>query len=146
MVKISENFIIDIGTILIAVVALGLSLYNTWKQHIRGPEFNIAEARVTQRLEDKTVLVVLIQNIGDRMGYVRWNEIIVKIGDKLIKTEAEAYREYKRLFKPDTQIEKGFTFPIGDHIDLIGASFLAKGVYSSHEGKGMINKTWEIHL
>ncbi len=64
----NEIFTVDVGTFTIAVVALGLSLYNVYKQHyVRGPEFNLTEARIDARQESFRRVKALIQNIGDRM-------------------------------------------------------------------------------
>lgn len=141
----NEITVINGITILIAVGAFMLSLYNTWKQHhVRGPEFNVAEARITDRTTDTRVVMILIQNIGDRMGYVRWDDIKFKVGERLFKPKVPT--GYRGIIQADTQEERTFHFFAGEHENLVGGFFIAKGVYSSHKGKGMIPDTWKTPL
>ena len=65
----NEFSTVDIGTFFIAIAALGLSIYNTWKQHkVRGPEFNLTEARLIERSDLGFTVKILIQNIGIQWG------------------------------------------------------------------------------
>lgn len=138
--------IIDFGIFLIAVVALGLSLYNVYKQHyIRGPEFNLTEARIDARQESFRRVKALIQNIGDRMGCLRWESINIKLGEEIFHILDNRDKEWEWQAQPESQTFKGFTFNVSSDVDLTGAIFFTKGVYSSHKGK-MIKKTWEIPL
>jgi len=134
--ELSEAF--SIGSVGIAALAL----YYTRK--VRGPDFVLTEARVTDRTNETATVVVLIQNIGDRMGYLRWDTTYLKVKSKIFNLRAA--REYNTTFASDTQQEKGgFTFLAGEDEDLTFGFFIAIGVYSSHEG-GLKEKVWETPL
>ncbi|MFX0058377.1 MAG: hypothetical protein ACFE8J_08770 [Candidatus Heimdallarchaeota archaeon] len=140
----TQTFKFSDGISTISVIIAALALY--YSKRVRGLEFNLTEARSTQRKEELTHITVLVQNTGDRMGYLRWDKISIKLGEKIIQTEKEAYKELTRIFASDEQVEKGFSFPLGKHEDLTKGMFVAEGVYSSHKGKGMISDTWIIPL
>ena len=119
---------------MIGTCALGLSIYNTWRHRVRGPEFVISEARVDVRLETPLRVIALFQNTGDRMGYIRVESARVKLADNR-SFVAEFPTEWRRLFKADTQIEQVFTFKeVTGDIVLKGSVFKVEGVYSSHKG------------
>lgn len=137
---------INVITILIAVGAFILSLYNTWKQHhVRDSEFNLTEARVDARKNEFARVKIVIQNIGDRMGYLRWDNINLKVNDDIYNIRDLSEKEFTWQAQTDPQTPKTFHFKVSLDIDLTGGIFLAKGVYSSHKGK-MIEKTWETLL
>lgn len=80
------------------------------------------------------------------MGFLRWESIKIKLGDEFIGIYEDYEKEWEWQAQPETQTPKGFTFERGLKKDLTGGILVAKGVYSSHQGKGMMLKTWETHL
>ena len=142
----NEITTINVITILIAVGAFILSLYNTWKQHqVRGPEFNLTEARLIERSDLGFTVKILIQNIGDRMGFLRWNTILIKLDNELLNIYGNTEFEWDWQAQPETQILEEFTFGGAVNKDLSNGHFVAFGVYSSHKGK-MIDEVYEIPL
>ena len=121
--------------VVVGTCGLGLSVYNTWRQRVRGPEFVISEAWVyLPRREPPLRVIALFQNIGDRMGYIRVEAARVILVDNR-SFVAEFPTEWRRLFKADTQREQVFTFKeITGDIVLKGSVFKVEGVYSSHKG------------
>ncbi len=140
----TQSFKFSDGVSAISVAIAALALY--YSKRVRGPEFNLTEARQTHKKEELITITVLVQNTGDRMGYLRWDKISIKIGERIIQTEKEAYKKLTGIFASDEQVEKGFSFPLGKHEDLTEGMFVAEGVYSNHKGKGMIPDTWIIPL
>ncbi len=131
------------GGLLLGFVALIFSIYNTWQNRIRGPQFNLTEALVTKRRHENIDVIILIQNIGDRMGYLRWERIIIKLSKQEIGSSSPLTFDWEA--QPDTQTKKRFLFPIPEAKDLAGAIFVANGVFSSHKGK-MVTEVWEVPL
>ena len=110
---------------------------------VKGVIFNLTEARVTERRDATITVKVLIQNIGDRMGLVRWTHISIKRKEEVLSLGNP--KEYEWQAQPNTQTPKGFHFEISMLENLNGCIFLAKGVYSSHKGR-MEEKIWSSPL
>lgn len=107
---------VSIGSVGIATLAL----YYTRK--VRGSDFVLTETRVTHRTEETATILALIQNVGDRMGYIRWDSTHLKVKSKIFTLKVP--REYNTTYAPDTQQEKGgFTFLVGEDEDLTDGFF-----------------------
>ncbi|MFX1286078.1 MAG: hypothetical protein ACFFB5_20710 [Promethearchaeota archaeon] len=132
-----------IGGLLLGFIALILSIYNTWHNRIRGPQFNLTEARVTKRRHENIDVIILIQNIGDRMGYLRWERIIIKLSNQEIESSDPLMFDWEA--EPSTQTKNRLLFPILGVKDLAGAIFVANGVFSTHKGE-MVTEVWEVPL
>lgn len=141
-----------IAGVLMGLFGVAIGCYNMWKSRVRGPHFNLTEAFVTKRAHENIDVEILLQNIGDRMGYLRWGDIKIKFGETFIdatEQKVEFLGAKKSVFewqdKADTQIRRRFLFPIRKNRNLNGAIFVAKGEFTSHKGK-MISHTWTVPL
>ena len=137
---ITQTFEFSDGISVFSVVVAALALYYT--KRVRGAEFNLTEARVTDRAGVTTVKI-LIQNLGDRMGFMRWEKINLKVGTESFDYQFNKEEEFQ--LQPDTQTPKGVSFRVGEEKDLTNGYFIAKGVCSSHKGI-MIEKAWKTPL
>lgn len=138
----TKTFKFSDGISAISVVVAALALY--YAKRIRGPEFILTEARITHRTEKTATSMVLIQNIGDKMGYIRWNTIYLKVKDQIYKIRNPPNKGL--TYQANTQQEKGnLTFYVEEDADLTNGFFIAVGVYSSHKG-GLHDKVWETPL
>ena len=90
---------------------------------VRGPQLAIPEARVQWRKEDHLQVKAVIQNIGDRLMYLRFEIVRIKLPDgSVIVSQQDEYENNQ--FQPITQIPKGFTFRIPSDVDLTGGYFV----------------------
>ncbi len=141
------TFYIAIAGVLIGLGALCLSLYNTYKQHhIRGPEFIFPEVLLESRSGEGFGVKILVQNIGDRAGYLRVENMTIKQNDNIFKLQDyydPPWLEW--ISEPYSQTEKDFLFSVPLEENLLGALFIADGIHSTHKGK-MVERTWEIPL
>lgn len=137
----TQTFAFSDGMTVFSVAVAALALYYT--KRVRGADFNLTEARVTTRTDEFTTIKVLIQNIGDRMGFMRWDTIYIRVKTNIYHLKNPV--ENEEQLQPDTQTPRGFTFLIDNKEDLTGGMFIASGMYSSHRGK-MIEKVWETPL
>lgn len=140
---IFQTFKFSDAVSIFSVVVAALALY--YAKRVRGPEFNLAEARIDARKDTFARVKIVIQNIGDRVGYLRWDNINLKVNDDIYHIRELSEKEFDWQAQADTPTPKTFHFKVSLDIDLTGGIFLAKGVYSSHKGK-MIKKTWRTPL
>ena len=129
-----------VGVVGVAIGFVAL-LHSIYKTRDLGPEIDIIDARVIERKKDQFRIMLLIQNTGDRMGFIRWETIKIQVGDQEFISKHPATWEWDT--QADRQTRIAFTFFIGD-IDLTGGEFVAEGEYS-YKGK-MLPRTYRYPL
>ena len=130
--------IVGVTGVVIGFFALTHSVYKT---RVRGPEIDIVDARVIEPKEDHFRVMLLVQNTGDRMGFIRWETVKIQVGDQEFISNHPATWEWQT--QADTQTHIAFTFFVSD-IDLTGGVFIAEGEYS-FKGK-MLPRTYRYPL
>lgn len=134
----------------ISTIIAVIAFWHTYTvSKVRGPQFNFTEARTVDRkhteLEKDLVYVnVLVQNIGDRMGFLRWEKVRIEVRNQRIEAHTPQ-KPWECPVQPDNQTSKQFSFIITKDFDLSDGVFTAEGVYSSLEGK-MIEETFATPL
>lgn len=147
-------------------IVLGISsIYYTWKSNrVRGPEFVIPEAFLESKLSREDArgkiecrIMTLIQNIGDRVGYLRLKKVLLNVTTKnqILKGSYHRYAETRKKLLAGESIKeksvefvlkagekdvnfqkKAFDFILTEEAseDWLEAKLILEGEHSTHNG------------